>query len=186
MDTRQIKTLLEKYFDGMTSLEEDQILFGYFSGKDVAEELLPHRDHFRLLQAGRDPMVPDHSFEEKLAGLLSDPVVLPSAKPAVRLFPRIAAAAAVAVLIGASVLFVARNSLNNNRDTYSDPQLAYQETRKTLLYISQTMNKGMEPLQNVNKINTGTRHLQSLKKMDSSLGMLNMVSFINNSSNLKK
>jgi hypothetical protein len=71
-------------------------------------------------------------------------------------------------------------------DTYSDPQLAYIETQKALLYISQKMNKGMKPLSNVSKINAGTEPLKNLGKLDESLGMLTLVSFVNQSSNLKK
>lgn len=187
MDTMQIKVLLEKYFDAMTSLEEEQLLFRYFTGEGIAEELQPYREHFRMLQTGRDPLPDRAAFEERLAGLLETPEEeLPNVVRRIRLLPRIAAAASVAILIGASVLFVTRNQWHNERDTFTDPQLAYLEAQKTLLYVSQTMNKGIDPLKNVSKINTGTKHLKSLKKLDSSFEMLNMVSFINKSSNLKK
>jgi hypothetical protein len=186
MDTMKIKTLLEKYFDGMTSLEEEEFLLGYFAGEGLADELVPYRDYFRLLQTGREPLASDGGFDEKLMELLVEPKSLSVPKPAVRLLPRIAAAAVIALLIGTSALFLVKNYRDNNRDTFTDPQLAYQEARRTLLYVSQNLNKGIEPLQNVNKINTGTRHLKSLNKLDHSLEMLNMVSFMNNSSNLKK
>ena len=73
-----------------------------------------------------------------------------------------------------------------SKDTFDDPQLAYLEAQKTLLYVSKTMSKGMEPLKNVSKINEGTGHLKTLKKLDSGLEMMNMVSIINKSTNLKK
>jgi hypothetical protein len=188
MDTMQIKVLLEKYFEAMTSLEEEQLLFSYFSGDGIAEELEPYRKHFSLLQAGREPLPVNKDFEDRILSLLEVPeeIELPVAGRKIRLLPRIAAAATIALLIGVSVFFVARNERHRERDTFADPQLAYLEAQKTLLYVSRTMNKGIEPLKNVSKINTGTQHLKSLRKLDNSLEMLNMVSFINKSSNLKK
>jgi hypothetical protein len=188
MDTRQIQILLEKYFEGLTSLAEEALLYSYFSGDVVAEELLPYREQFRMLQAGREPLPRDTAFEERLAGLLEEEPTHEAPLPdrRIRLFPRLAAAATVALLIGASVFMVVQQRADRNKDTFSDPQLAYIEAQKTLLYISKTMNKGMEPLKNVSKINEGTGHLKTLKKLDSGLEMVNMVSIINKSTNLKK
>lgn len=188
MDTRQIQILLEKYFEGLTSLSEEALLYNYFSGDVIAEELLPYREQFRLLQAGREPLPVDMAFDERLAGLLVDDATLELPVPVrrIRLFPRLAAAAAIALLIGSSVLMVVQQRSGRNKDTFSDPQLAYLEAQKTLLYVSKTMNKGMEPLKNVSKINEGTGHLKTLKKLDSGLEMMNMVSIINKSTNLKK
>jgi len=180
--------LLEKYFEGLTSLSEEALLYSYFSGDVIAEELLPYREQFRLLQAGREPLPVNTAFEERLAGLLVDDASLEMPVPVrrIRHFPRWAAAAAIALLIGSSVLMVVQQRSGRNKDTFSDPQLAYLEAQKTLLYVSKTMNKGMEPLKNVSKINEGTGHLKTLKKLDSGLEMMNMVSIINKSTNLKK
>ena len=93
---------------------------------------------------------------------------------------------AVALMMGIAGVIVYQTKINNVKDTFTDPQLAYNETQKTLLYVSQKMNKGIEPLANISKINTGTNKLKTLEKIDQSLGMLNLVSFINRSSNLKK
>jgi hypothetical protein len=180
--------LLEKYFEGLTSLGEEALLYGYFSGDVIAEELLPYREQFRMLQAGREPLPTDTAFEERLACLLEDDATRENPVPVrrIRLFPRLAAAATVALIVGVSVLVVVQHRSDRNKDTFTNPQLAYLEAQKTLLYVSKTMNKGMEPLKNVSKINEGTGHLKNLKKLDSGLEMMNMVSIINKSTNLKK
>lgn len=100
--------------------------------------------------------------------------------------PRIAVAASIAVLIGISGVVVLNKEWHREKDTFSDPQLAYAEAQKTLLYVSQKMNQGMKPLNAVSKINAGAKPLKSLKKLDHSMDMLNRVSFMNQSSNLKK
>jgi hypothetical protein len=95
-------------------------------------------------------------------------------------------AASFALAIVLSGIFFLRSERDEITDTFTDPQLAYAETQKTLLFISQKMNEGMKPLDNISKINTGASQLKNLEKMDKSLGMLNLVSFINQSSNMKK
>jgi hypothetical protein len=112
--------------------------------------------------------------------------VIPLHEHKSRWITRLAVAATIAVLIGISGIIVLNKEWHKERDTFSDPQLAYAEAQKTLLYISQKMNQGIKPLNSVSKINAGAKPLKSLKKLDHSLDMLNRVSFMNQSSNLKK
>lgn len=46
MDTNDIKALIEAYYEGNTSTEEENILFTYFSGDDIAEELQAEKEYF--------------------------------------------------------------------------------------------------------------------------------------------
>lgn len=49
MNTEKIKELLEKYFEGETSLEEEQLLRDYFQNQEVPDELKSYRDQFAYL-----------------------------------------------------------------------------------------------------------------------------------------
>jgi len=186
MDTRQIKTLLEKYFDGKTTLQDEQTLSDYFMEETIVPELLPFRQQFVLLRTLRElePCNPD--FEHRLARMIDSQheELRLDRKP--KYFFRLAVAASIAVLIGISGYLIMNNLWHRERDTYEDTRLAYAEAQKTLLYVSQKMNQGIKPLSAVSKINSGTESLKNLKKLNTSMDMLNMVSIINNSSNLKK
>ena len=184
MDTRQIKILLEKYFDGNTTLEEEQRLLGYFTGNIEDPDLMPYRQYFTLLKAGRDPMPVNQEFLVKMETLIDAQKNPESGKIRSLWLTRVAVAATLALMIGISVILLSRNK--TAKDTYTDPQLAYSEVQRTLLYVSHSINRGMQPLSAVSKINTGTEHLKTLKKLDTGMEMLNMVSIINNTSNLKK
>ncbi len=50
MDIKEIQVLLEKYFEGETTLEEDQALLDYFSGENIDSKLRPWQQQFLLLQ----------------------------------------------------------------------------------------------------------------------------------------
>jgi hypothetical protein len=186
MDIKEIQVLLEKYFEGETTLEEDQALLDYFSGENVDSKLRPFQQQFLLLQSGREPLAFGPEFEKRLTDMIESQQEIPLHKPKSPWITRLAVAATIAVLIGISGVIVLNKEWHKEKDTFSDPQLAYAEAQKTLLYVSQKMNQGMKPLNAVSKINAGAKPLKSLKKLDHSLDMLNRVSFMNQSSNLKK
>ncbi len=186
MDIKEIKVLLEKYFEGETTLEEDQVLLDYFSGENIDSKFRPYQQQFLLLQSGREPLPFDPDFENRLAVLIEAEQQLPVRAHKSRWITRFAVAATIAVLIGISGVIVLNKEWHKEKDTFSDPQLAYAEAQKTLLYVSQKMNQGIKPLNAVSKINAGAKPLKSLKKLDHSMDMLNRVSFMNQSSNLKK
>jgi hypothetical protein len=186
MDIKEIQVLLEKYFEGDTTLEEDQALLDYFSGENIDSKLRPFQQQFLLLQSGREPLAFDPEFENRLAGLIESQQEIPLHEHKPRWINRLAIAASIAILIGISGAIFLNKEWHREKDTFSDPQLAYAEAQKTLLFVSQKMNQGMKPLNAVSKINAGSKSLKSLKKLDHSLDMLNRVSFMNQSSNLKK
>jgi hypothetical protein len=186
MVIKEIQVLLEKYFEGETTLEEDQALLDYFSGENIDSKLRHYQQQFLLLKSGREPLVFDPEFESRLAGLIKGQGEIPQREHKTPWITRLAVAATIAVLIGISGVLFLNKEWHKEEDTFSDPQLAYAEAQKTLLYVSQKMNQGMKPLNAVSKINAGAKSLKSLKKLDHSLDMLNRVSFMNQSSNLKK
>ena len=46
MKTSEIKKLVEAFYNGETTIEEEKLLLSYFQGEDVAEELLKEKDLF--------------------------------------------------------------------------------------------------------------------------------------------
>jgi hypothetical protein len=180
MEKDQILLLLEKYFEGLTSLEEEKTLQSYFADQqEIDSALLPLKKHFELLRKGRElPFKSDLLNAKILVNIKNyeNSLLPPSRKLNIS---RFLIAASVAALIGISGLIFLKTQHKQIEDTYSDPHLAYIETQKALLFVSQKMNKGIEPLSKISKINTGAEQLKNLEKMDKSLNMLHIVSFIN-------
>lgn len=54
MDRKDIEKLLERYFEGETSLAEEKQLRRYFVEGPVADEHLPYRDLFRFFSRAQD------------------------------------------------------------------------------------------------------------------------------------
>jgi hypothetical protein len=179
MDIRQIKILLDKYNRAETSLEEEQLLHDYFSGQsDIPAELELYRTAFRYFDSVRQVDVQKPELERKLEALIDREH---SRKPVIRMNQKVIrwiSVAAMVILVGTLVLIV-----NKNREpdlgTFDDPELAYQEAQRTLLYISQTLNHGTKELSNISKLNSGIENLKNLEKLNSGLDKLKLISKIN-------
>jgi hypothetical protein len=187
MEINQIRQLLAKYSEGNTTLKEEKVLQAYFTEeREIDMDLLSWRHQFVVIKAGREYNFDITGLETKILSTIDGQISQAEPKNRKIYFYRMLIAASVAIMIGISGVIFYQLQKNNNKDTFTDPQLAYNETQRALLYVSQKMNKGIEPLSNISIINTATKQLKTLEKMDQSLGMLNLVSFINSSSNLKK
>jgi hypothetical protein len=187
MEYNQIKQLLTRYFDGETTLEEEKMLREYFTGEgEIPADLVSSGQLFMLLRTAAGDKPDARELESRLSALIDDQTVAMHPVSKQRMLYRFLAAASVVLLIGVSGIFIYRSQNTVPRDTFADPVAAYSEAQRTLLYISEKMNQGMKPLSHITAINTGTEKLKSIEKMDESMGMLNLVSFINKSSNLKK
>jgi hypothetical protein len=46
MDKEHIKELIDRYFEGETTLEEERLLKRYFEGQNIADELKEYKEHF--------------------------------------------------------------------------------------------------------------------------------------------
>lgn len=54
MNTEKIKQLIDQFYEGQTSLEEEQQLRTYFQQEEIPEELQSHADYFRYSEAMSD------------------------------------------------------------------------------------------------------------------------------------
>lgn len=187
METNQIQLLLEKYYEGRSSLEEEKVLRDFFSRSgDDNPELIPLKRQFEIFTTGQSLSFDSNDLESRIINsieMFEHQQITPVRKLKITRY-MVAASIAIAVIL--SGLFIIRSHNKQITDTYTDPQIAYAETQKALLFISSKMNEGIQPLANISKINSGNEQLKKLEKMDKSLEMLNLVSFINQSSNLKK
>lgn len=167
METRQIRHLLEKYFEGNTSLEEERILALYFHGDQIAEEFARERLLFRELHDMKQEMNPDLQFTD----LIDKAIKGQSMKSRRHILPAyfIRIAAGFLVLVALSVAFWLFRGTQDVptttpalADTYTDPQKAYEETKRALMLVSARLNQGKSQLSHLSHFNQGMQQLNSL------------------------
>ena len=101
MDYKYIEQLLERYWQGMTTLEEERILRAFFSQDDIPVSLLPYRGLFTYEQYDKTMNVLGDDFDEKILEMIDEkePVKAKTIRLTNRLMPLFRAAAIVAIIL---------------------------------------------------------------------------------------
>ena len=132
MAFNNIDILLEKYFQGETSIAEEKELRSYFSSQDVAPHLEQYKAVFGYFTQARK-----QEFAQQIPQ---------TAKK--RNVKWLSVAASVLVLLGIATFFMINTNepVNHQHDlgTYESPELAFKETQKALALLSSNVNVGIE------------------------------------------
>ena len=101
MDYKYIDQLLERYWRGETSLQEEEILRMFFSQEDIPAALLPYRELFVYEQNEKEMEKLGDDFDQRILGMIQEdePVKARVITMRHRLMPLFKAAAVVAILL---------------------------------------------------------------------------------------
>jgi hypothetical protein len=164
MNAEELNRLLEKYYSGETSFEEERALREYFNGDTIPEGFEAEREIFRYYSETSSIPEPLDGFEDRIMGAidLTESGKSESFKIRRYLIPILSAAASILVIAG-SYFFLARNT--ELKDTYKDPKIAYAETMKILADVSSKMNHATLALEPVGKMNKmASKSFEALNK----------------------
>jgi len=130
MELKLVEQLLEKYFQGATTIAEEKQLKAYFSSNDVALHLAKYQSLFGYFETQKETQ-----FEQKLP-------LQPRKQSTVKW---IGIAASFVVLFGlATFYFYPSEPRQQDLGTYDNPEEAFAATQKALLMVSEQVNIGME------------------------------------------
>ncbi|MBC5863920.1 hypothetical protein [Flavobacterium turcicum] len=137
MEWNEIDSLLEKYFNGETSLNEEQQLRDYFSTQVPA----PHLQQYQSLFGYFD--------QAKLEECPKQLPIFRTVKPVRNRMLWWSAAASIVVLVGWSTFAFLQTTASEQSDlgTYEDPKVAFEATQKALSMLSTQVNVGIESVQ---------------------------------------
>lgn len=154
MDTDKIRQLLDRYYDGQTSECEEQVLKDYFLQDDVPPQWATDQRLFRQLYGADMPAI--DGLEQRLSRQIDGwNRVEKTANRRTRTIGLrwIAGIAASLLLLFAIGLLVDRQQKQAQyavqQDTFDDPRDAYAETQKALMKFSESINKGLNKVENV-------------------------------------
>ncbi len=130
MELANIKKIVEKYFDGNTSLEEEKALQKYFAQAHVPEELQAYQPLFQFFETNTD-----ESFN-------MDTLVLPTTPKKSKLIIMSWFAAAASLVLLVSIYF------QQSKPHYSKAEqiAAYMEYKKAMYLLGGEINKGVAQL----------------------------------------
>ena len=127
-------------------------------------------DEYTKRKSGSDIEIKLESFLDRKISQSSGPILN---KPSAHLqWLKYVAAAAIIIATVISIYTLSVRNHERIQDTFSDPQLAYQETQRVLMLVSTKINEGVKPLYNLEKMNEGTKHLHALNTIEKNLMIL--------------
>ena len=135
MELNKIEDILEKYFQGETSIAEENQLKEYFSSPNVAQHLEQYKPMFGYFSQAKEQKstyeIPLQSKKRNVAWL--------------------SIAASAVVLLGIGTYYFASEQKNTTAvasktelGTYDDPEEALKATQKALVLLSNNVNVGIE------------------------------------------
>lgn len=185
MDIKELRKLLQKYYNGETTLREEEVLKKYFTGnQNIDEEFLAEKEQFVMFDKAKRQDVPFKDFEKDLEQIIDNQKVKYPNFRSNKIWIQIAGiAASILIIFGVynSIKYFAGKP--EYKDTIDDPQIAYKETKNALLYISEKFNYGTRELNNVSKLNNGVQKLNTVSRLDKGLDKLQLLSRITEQEN---
>lgn len=156
MNAQEIKALLDKYDNGLTTAREERLLEEALLG-DVPESLGGEAAYFQALHALQEPLSAEvRNLEEKLSKEIDqwNVVERASGRKARRMSLRVAGlvAASLLLLFSLGVFFNNRQAqpaaIAEQTDTFNNPQDAQAAAGKALAKFSTALNKGLDKMNN--------------------------------------
>ena len=173
MKTKEIKELLQCYFNGDTTVQQEQELEAYFMSGEVADEL----KEFSGLFSGLSELsvsVTDNAIEDETMEYIRNNAPEQNTRR-FRLWPALSGiAASVILVVGGFLLFQEQEQKYN--DTFDNPEIAYAYAEQTLSYVSSKYNQGLTALSNFDKLKTAADPLQKgVKPVDEYMEMIERI-----------
>jgi hypothetical protein len=155
MNAEELNRLLEKYYNGESTEEEERNLREYFNEKNVPKGYETEKEIFRYYMAAGEVPEPSIDFEARILAGIDDASDSNKGSQKTRklILTYMSAAAGLLILAGSYFFFVHKAEPG---DTFTDPEIAYAETIKVLMAVSSQLNHGAQALEPVSKINEMT------------------------------
>jgi hypothetical protein len=154
MKTEDLNRLLEKYYKGESTDEEERDLRIFFNTDIIPEGFETEKAIFSYYMNVSKVPEPSPDLETRILAGIEESERNSSLRKSSRfILTALGTAAGILILAGSYFFFVNRSE---PRDTFSDPKLAYAETMKILIGVSSQLNRGARTLEPVTRINDFT------------------------------
>ncbi|HMG90817.1 MAG TPA: hypothetical protein VK589_12185 [Chryseolinea sp.] len=164
MDSKRINELLSKYWNCETSLEEEAELREHFKSGNIPDELRETAPLFRYFEENKKKSLNDISFDGQVMEKIQTPKQGQMAK---LVYNSMRIAAGLTVVIAAT--WFIRNEIRSTTpqevvDSYDDPKMAFEETKKALMMISKSFGTAEEEAKKINLFNEAQEDIQKKKE----------------------
>ena len=167
MELNELEKLVEKYWRCETSLEEEQQLRTYFKTSPVPAAMKGASELFQFFEAEKGKSL-QTNFEATVTTELRK-------RQGGKIISMVSwgnigrIAAGIVVVVAATFLIrqeIRKSYPKEIQDTYSDPQMAFEETKKALQMISNSFGKARKEASKMKMLNDAEKKIQAKPSTD--------------------
>jgi len=156
-ELKEIQQLLQLYFKGESSLEDERRLETYFQSGNVAEEVAEYAEFFGGISELAN-VVDDSTIEEEVMDYILENESREKKKYFSMWKTVTGIAASVIIVMGGFLFF--QQQQKPFEDTFEDPEQAYAYATHTLQFVSEKYSKGLAELSNFDKLRKGNKPIK--------------------------
>jgi len=165
MEYQRLEELLERYLEGQSTLEEEALLKEYFSQAGLPPEQKEMQELFRYFANAGQVAASPFDMRNELNAALESEWKKETGSRFRRIFLWVGSAAAV-IALSFGIYKYQNKPGPIVKDTFTDPRLAYIETKRALLLVSRTMNRHTANLKYLAKIDESFKHASKIAEID--------------------
>ena len=174
----KIRVLLDKYYNGETTLDEERLLKQYFAENNVPESLVADKELFLVL--AEKPLTHNLAIEQSIRSEVDKWKNAESSRKRFynRLAVALSSAATIAIAIGLTFFLIQQNQTEKYVDTFDDPQLALQETQRVLALVGSKIANAKHELKPLNHLQKPADSFRSFSKVAESMDYFSKIESI--------
>lgn len=178
MNWLDIEQLLERFWEGKTSVEEEQELKHAFLREDLPTHLVPLKNYFLFATAQKNIALPNQDFEIQISEKLN-----PIKKP-IFTSPKLLAYAASLLILASSLFFLLNENNSSKYKPLTEKELQVAQKYMGLLArnMEQTVSFSNQHLEKFKRLNEGADIIQQYEtKLNKQVKNLNRIEHIDHS-----
>jgi hypothetical protein len=154
METKEIKQLLQQYFNGESSFKEEGKLEAYFQSGNVADEFVKYMEFFGGI-SNLTSAVDDSTIEEDVMDFILENEHKEKTKYLTMWKMVTGIAASIIIVLGGFLFYQQKQKPFD--DTFDNSEQAYAYAEQTLQFVTGKYNKGLAEFSNFEKLNTANK-----------------------------
>jgi hypothetical protein len=167
----RVRFLLDKYYQGSSTVEEEELLKDFFSSnKQIPEDLLADQHFFIALQYQSE--ITPSIYQEKEISREKSKSKLSKKGQKIKVYKLLTTwtvAASIFVVIGFGFFFSQKSKEIIFADTYSDPYLAMEQTQNILALVGSKISMIQTEMQPLAKISIASQIVEPVEELTRSL-----------------
>lgn len=163
MNIQEIERLLAKFYEGTTTLEEENTLRAFFSGSTIPEHLHLDALQFQAMRAASLEELPNANFEEAFFAKVEpvQPPVIPIYRNRILFVTSIAASLLILVVFALNL--VKEKKVHKTQEVaFTSQETSFLATCEVLSRVSDGFNKGLTEMQHLQQFDKAMHKVQPI------------------------